>query len=519
VTDEFDRALDARMRRLEAAVPVATASVGAAVERAKPRSQVAIGGGFFVLAVVGLVVVAVAASLASGGASPVPTGSASTSSPSGGQSVAGSVSSSPWASSTDLPTASPDGLVADTARNWSFQRPTSWTSWQPNAFSPINDGPLLYLANYPLLPECATSWQAAPNPARSDGRACELPFTELPAGGLFVQFYSGRILQPMPSGGTPIVFDGDATRIEIQRPGQCGAVTADEVLTAAIPYRGAPGMTNARVVACINGPNVEASEQAVRNFLASVRSAFEGSMYPEACATFDLSQRRCDYIVNWARQEAGLAVTDPAAIELLGDPACPLAQPGCSVARTTQFVVRVRVSPTGGEPSDHPVFCGILSDTSLLCTEQPRIRIITPTGNGYWDVPCSGEAPENACAAPLPSIDPAAAALAIPLTISRLVIAIDHVGDYSVDLGDVTLPNGVLTEALVALADDQPAEFLLNPGFVNLVLRSQETGEIIDNAYTHGWHPGTERAAVVLEFSVESFDAGTELVVAEATVR
>lgn len=511
MTDEFDRALRDRMRRLEAAVPLAHAASDARNLRTKQQSRVGIGAGVFVLLLVGLVVVALAASLSSGGRPPSSVASTNPSiSPKNG-----------IASPTAPVSSAPSGVVTDTAGGWTFERPTSWTSWQPNAFSPINDGPLLYLANFPVLPDCATSWQASPNPAGSDGRACELPFVALPAGGVFVQFYSGRILQPMPSGGPPIEFDGDATRIDVQRPGQCGAVTADEVLTVAIPYRGAPGMTNTRVVACINGPDVGGSEQAVRNFLASARSAFGDSMYPEACATFELSQRRCDYIVNWARAEAGIAESDPATIELLGDPACPDdSDPrSCGTVRTMVFVVRVRLTPADGEPSDHSVSCGILSDTSLLCTEQPKIRVITPTGNGYWDVPCSGEAPENACATPLPSIDPAAAAEAIPLTISRLVIPIDHVGDYSVDLGEVILPDGILTEAAMTLADDQPTKFLLNPGFLNLVLRSTATGDVIDNAYTHGWHVGTERVAVTLKFSVEQFEPGAELLIANATVR
>jgi hypothetical protein len=51
------------------------------------------------------------------------------------------------------------------------------------------------------------------------------------------------------------------------------------------------------------------------------------------------------------------------------------------------------------------------------------------------------------------------------------------------------------------------------------VLRSTQTGAVIDNAYTHGWHMGTERVAVALEFSVERFEPGAELVIADATVR
>jgi hypothetical protein len=417
-------------------------------------------------------------------------------------------------------TAQPTGIVRDAAGDWTFERPATWISAQPNSFITLATGPLVYLSNFALFPTCATSWQATPNPPDSSGNACRLPFTALPPGGVFIQFYSDRLPRPLPTAGEPIEFDGDETHIDVQRPGQCGPIAVDEVAYVAMPQRDAPDVTSTSIRACLNGPDLDQADQSFRAFLASIRST-PSVAYPDACATFELSQRRCEYIVNWARQEAGVAEADAASIELLGDPECPDERDAmsCGVMRTTTFIVRVRVTPSGGESSDHSVFCGLLSDTSLLCSEHPLIRIITPTTNGYWDVPCSGEAPENACATPLPSIEPGAAAAAIPLTITALVIPIDHLGDYSVDLGEVMLPNGVLTEAAVTLADDHPTKLLLNPGFLNLVLRSTQTGAVIDNAYTHGWHMGTERVAVALEFSVERFEPGAELVIADATVR
>lgn len=504
MSDEFDRALGERLRRLEAAVPLASAAGILPIAPPSPRSQARIGGSVFVLLLVGLAIVALAVGLVPGGSLP------------------SSVSTNPLASPTTPLASPPSGIVTNTAGGWTFERPASWISWQPNAFITLATGPLVYLANFPLLPECATSWAAPSHPPDSSGNACSLPFTALPAGGVFVQFYSGRLPRPLPSAGEPIEFDGGQTRLVTHRPGQCLQVTVDEYLSVAIPDREAPAMTDLSVVACMNGPDLDQADQAFRAFLASIRSVPEqGAAYPDACATFQLSQRRCDYIVNWARRDAGLGEADPAAIELLGDPACPGSRDArpCGIMRTMAFVVRVRVIPADGEPSDHPVFCGILSAYTLLCTDRPKIRVITPTTNGYWDVPCSGEAPDAPCAPPIPTIDPAAASGARAFSVSDLHIPIDHVGPYSIALGEAILPNGVLTDATLTLADDSPANLLLEGGRVELVLSSLDGGLPFENAYTHGWRPGTERVAVTLEFSVEWFEPGAELVVAEATVK
>jgi hypothetical protein len=95
MTDESDRALGERMRRLEAAVPVASTVGGAQTVRSRPRVQAGIGGGLFLLVVIGLVIVALAAGLTSGGPPPVATQSATASSPPNGLSpVVGSATDS-----------------------------------------------------------------------------------------------------------------------------------------------------------------------------------------------------------------------------------------------------------------------------------------------------------------------------------------------------------------------------------------------------------------------------------------
>ena len=231
--------------------------------------------------------------------------------------------------------------------------------------------------------------------------------------------------------------------------------------------------------------------------------------YPDGCAAYQLSDRRCAYIVDWAKDEAGIHPTDPVTVELLGDPDCFDPDPRtCGGMRTTSFIVRVRLTTPAGASSDHPVFCGLGGETSLLCTERPRIWTTTST-NGYTDVPCETE--NGPCATPLPTIDPAAAAAAVPLEVDALDIVIDHVGAYSIPVGEAVLPNGILSEVQFELADDMPSTVLLNPGFVHLEVTSLDGGPRFDNIYQHGWHEGTERVQVTLTFTVEWLDADTTL--------
>jgi hypothetical protein len=231
--------------------------------------------------------------------------------------------------------------------------------------------------------------------------------------------------------------------------------------------------------------------------------------YPDGCAAYQLSERRCAYIVDWAKGEAGIAPTDQVTIELLGDPDCFEADPRvCGPDRTTYFVVRVRLTTPAGASSDHPVFCGVGGETSLLCTERPRIWTGT-SANGYTDVPCETE--NGPCATPLPTIDPAAAAAAVPLEVDALDIVIDHVGAYSIPVGEAILPNGILSEAQFGLVDDMPSTILLKPGFMYLEVTSLDGGPKFENIYEHGWHEGTERVQVTLSFTVEWMDADTTL--------
>ena len=125
-----------------------------------------------------------------------------------------------------------------------------------------------------------------------------------------------------------------------------------------------------------------------------------------------------------------------------------------------------------------------------------------------------------ACATPVPTVEPKAAAAATTLKVDRLDIPIDHTGDYEVKLGEARLPNGLLSQADVALVDDWPPGVTILSGDVSLRIRSLEAdGLPFTNIFEHGWRPGTEHVEAILAFHVDAFEPGADLSVKDVIVR
>lgn len=280
-----------------------------------------------------------------------------------------------------------------------------------------------------------------------------------------------------------------------------------------------PGQASAAVV----GESPSPTASAPRSFSPSPTSTPSPRMtrppadvplpYPDGCAAYGLSPKRCAYIANWAIQQAG-ADPQTATLELLGDPRCPTE---CATLGA-HFVVRVRVTSPDSSWHDESVSCfGIGGQSSWLCADPPRIAVYDPIHGGYWDVPCGNGPGPGGCATPPPSVTPAAAQKAVPLQIAQLTVPIDHTGAYSIDLGDAVLANGVLREVSATLADDaRPDLSIPDPIRVEVI---GEDGKPIQNVYSHPWHPGTEPVHVRLVFTVEAFDAPTTLDLTNIVVR
>jgi hypothetical protein len=237
--------------------------------------------------------------------------------------------------------------------------------------------------------------------------------------------------------------------------------------------------------------------------------------YPAGCATFELDEPRCDAVVDELAARAGIDPWQASEIWLLGD----VCGDGTNVlcARSGSFVVRVRFVLGDGGTVEESLICGVGSSYSYLCTDDPEILVVSPIGGGYHDVPCAGDPPDG-CATPVPSAAPDAIAAARPLEVTVLDVPIDREGAWDVLVGEAVLPNGLLTDATLTLADPSPDDvFMQQP--VWLDIRSVDDGSRLSNIYEHGWREGTERVEVRLQFDVDRFAPGAVLQVRDLVVR
>jgi hypothetical protein len=185
--------------------------------------------------------------------------------------------------------------------------------------------------------------------------------------------------------------------------------------------------------------------------------------------------------------------------------------------RTTSFVAGVRFE-VAETVTRTDVFCG-LGPPTLVCSESPGLEAIDLHNAGFWDVPCSGEAPAG-CATPLPPPTGAAAAAGRELRIDTLDVPVGPVGHREVDIGTAVLPNGILTEATFRISDESQVGFLIDPGIVRMELRSSEPGRpAFDNIYARGASDGPEEVRIFLVFDVVETGPDATVRIADVIVR
>ncbi len=145
-----------------------------------------------------------------------------------------------------------------------------------------------------------------------------------------------------------------------------------------------------------------------------------------------------------------------------------------------------------------------------------------------WDVACTTASPNDdpaGCSTPLPSLEPAAVAAAVPLEVAALDVPITRTGPMEVFLGSATLANGVLHEASFHLEGIEPGVQVLPSGLevadtIRLEVRpSDPSRPPFGNGYARGWHPGVEVAKAFLVLDVTGFDPGTMLRIRDVLVR
>lgn len=249
--------------------------------------------------------------------------------------------------------------------------------------------------------------------------------------------------------------------------------------------------------------------------------------FPGVCPAIVPSLNKCAGFASWAVGQSGVTPGQVQRIEMTkaqcpGASACPTGAVG--------YVVGVRIVTDAGTSSGQLVNCtrmpGSLGGINFLCDEivtMPGGRLVgypfvtSPISGGYQDVPCAGPAPENPCATALPTIEPSALSESRPLTIRSVEIPIDHVGAYSIDIGQAGLPNGILTAASAEVTSS-PSDPLVSYDGYALNITSLDGGPPFENHYLHGWRPGVEHVRVTLSFTVLSFQPGAAVAVANVDV-
>ena len=244
-------------------------------------------------------------------------------------------------------------------------------------------------------------------------------------------------------------------------------------------------------------------------------SACAGLDLPEAAAPCELrfSADRCGAIADRAATDLDLPLETITGLSLL-----PVPEP--EGLRLGGPPILVRVHLADGTARDTQINCpGISASYNPPCMVDPAVRPSSVTIGGYRDTPCLD--PDcTAVATPYPSIDPLAAAAAVPIQVELMEIPIEQVGRYEVPVGVGSVPNGILSEASFGLVDPWPDGVSIDGASIFLDVRSQEPdGRPFDNYYLHGWRQGVERVEAVLVFDVLRFRPGAVLEVRDLVVR
>ena len=209
---------------------------------------------------------------------------------------------------------------------------------------------------------------------------------------------------------------------------------------------------------------------------------------------------RCEAIALAMADELGLDPALVTSVIILPPPEIPEGM----MDRAHQ--VNVRITLADGGQRDGSFSCPGVSGAFIpRCMPEPHLVLHNPVENGYRDYP------ENAT--PVPEVEPAAAAEAVPLTISRLEIPIDAPGPQRVKVGQATLPNGILTETRFATEETWPSTFVLRGGNVTLEVVSADRGDTLWNLYEHGWVDGVEKVDVYIVFDAGIVRPGATLVI------
>ena len=338
---------------------------------------------------------------------------------------------------------------------------------------------------------------------------------------------AGRLLSPwsrtaIGSFGTFAAVErhaaANAARVVIEPPSQDPELLGEAFLGPRAVDLAANADPSRTFLVSVRDPDVDGAAAATLNLVAAPLEdgswriwldvspgRFGAAAYPTGCAAFGLSKRRCDFIVSDARSGQGI---DPAGVTttwLLPDPGCggdPTSDQLTMCMRTQAFVVGVEFELADRATERRDYFCGVGGQTTLICSDAPQIDASDFHAAGYWDTPCAGEAPDG-CASPVPVPTGAAAEGARALDLASIDVPVGAVGHHEVEVGTAVLAGGVVQEARFSLGDQRQDGFLLDPGRVQLVLRSTIAGRPpFENIHSRGVFDRPETVRVLVVFDV-----------------
>jgi hypothetical protein len=234
----------------------------------------------------------------------------------------------------------------------------------------------------------------------------------------------------------------------------------------------------------------------------------QGGPYPEACESLGFPPRQCKAMVEQAGSQLGIYPRPVATIDIL---------PPTDDGQTHiggYMISRVRFHLADGTERTEEIWCiGIAHAGDDACIADPTIMIGAPHVD--HDRPCTGDGPET-CASEPPTPRPGIVAKASPLRVPVLDITLDHLGSYSIEVGEVGLPDGAFTDSSASVVDERPTTFWIRNG--ELVIEPVDPTRPRIGSIFRDPFDGVEQARVLLEFDVTELTPGAVLQVRDITV-
>jgi hypothetical protein len=232
-----------------------------------------------------------------------------------------------------------------------------------------------------------------------------------------------------------------------------------------------------------------------------------GGPYRAACTSFGFAPRQCASMVTRAEGQASIKATDATSIDVL-----PPTHDG--VTRLSAYMIsRIRFHLASGPDRTEEIWCiGIGGGGDEACNHDPTIGIAYRRLD--HDVPCGGDSP--GCATLPPSPRPEVQAMARPLRVPVLDIALDHLGAYDIDVGVAGLPDGAFTGSSASVVDERRTSFWIRDA--DLVIEPVDPKRPPVGGVYREPFDGVESVRVRLVFDVTELSPGAVLQVRDIVV-